>query len=380
MGAYLTYCGNVHPAEDLDAWFAVTERHALPIAEARRAQGRPFGLGAWWSAPVAARLAAEPASLEAMAEFLRRHDLSLWTFNVFPYDGFHDDSVKTAVYAPDWACEERLVYTREVAEVGAGLGAGIDGELALSTLPLGYRGPGQEADLRRMARNLARAASAFADIEARTGICPVLALEPEPCCLLERVEATADFLERWLFEPGAWTVPEDVLRRHLGVCIDLCHLFVVGEDPLAAAADLDRRGIRVPKVQVSSCLEVRRPDIALHELLAFDEPRYLHQTFGASGLRALDLPEVRERLGEFRRESRVRTHFHMPLDWDLEGPFGSTRDEVVRCLREWPRTPPLLEVETYTWGVLGGAFHEAPLSDNLLREMGFADISRNDES
>ena len=41
---------------------------------------------------------------------------------------------------------------------------------------------------------------------------------------------SAAFLERWLFDEGAWTtVPERVLRRHLGVCVDLCHLAVVGD-------------------------------------------------------------------------------------------------------------------------------------------------------
>jgi len=377
---HLTYCGNVHPAEDLDAWLEQTERYAVPVAAARAARGQPFGLGAWWSESVAASLAADPTARDRVRAFLERHRLPLWTLNVFPYRGFHDAKVKTAVYRPDWAQEERLLYTRQAASAAAALGGGVDGVLPLSTLPLGYRAPGDTADLRLMARNLARAASALAAIEEATGVRPVLALEPEPCCLLETVAATARFLEEWLFEPGAWTVPEDVLRRHLGVCVDFCHLFVVGEDPVAAYADLSRRGIAVPKIQVSSCLEVRDPATSLDQLWAFDEPRYLHQTFGASGAWALDLAEARARAAEFARERWVRTHFHVPLDWDQPGGFGSTRDEVARCLRALPRPLPLLEVETYTWSVLGGQFHVDQLGDNLVRELEFADSSATDET
>jgi sugar phosphate isomerase/epimerase len=371
----LTYCGNVHPAPDFDAAVAALQRHAAPVAAAARAAGRPFGLGAWWPMPLAERLLADTALRANFAAVLKEHDLPLWTLNVFPHGDFHGRVVKTSVYEPDWADEERLHYVRTCAEVAAALvPAGT--LLPLSTLPLGYRAPGApRPDLRRMARNLARCASAFAALEDRTGVRCVLALEPEPDCLLETVAASAEFLETWLFDEGAWTtVPEAVLRRHLGLCVDLCHLAVVGEDPLQALQNLRVRGIEVPKVQVSSCLEVRAPE-GLDRLLAFDEPRYLHQTVAANGVRALDLGEVRARRAEFAAAGRVRCHFHVPLYWDAEGPFGSTRAEVEQVLRALPRLDrplPLLEVETYTWGVLDELAGEEPLAGRLVKELDWA--------
>jgi sugar phosphate isomerase/epimerase len=371
----LTYCGNVHAAPDLPSLLAALHEHAAPVARSARAAGRTFGLGAWWPEPLVAQLANDAAARASLADALRALDLPLWTLNVFPYEGFHDAVVKTAVYRPDWGHEDRLQYTRRCAEVGAAL-VQSGSELPLSTLPLGYRAPGEApADLRRMARNLARCASAFAAIEDRTGVRCVLAIEPEPDCLLETVAATAAFLERWLFDEGAWTtVPEAVLRRHLGVCVDLCHLAVVGEDPLAALRDLHRRGIAVPKIQVSACLEARDAS-ALDRLLAFAEPRYLHQTAAANGLRALDLPDVAARRAEFAKAGVVRSHYHVPLFWDAPGAFGSTQAEVARVLRALARSPeplPLLEVETYTWGVLGDFAGDAPLHQRLARELDWA--------
>jgi len=368
----LTYCTNVHPAPDLERQLATLREHVAPIAAAAREAGRGFGLGGWWPMQLVEGLHEDAAARAELQAAMAAAGAPLWTLNVFPFGDFHQEVVKTAVYAPDWGEEERLLYTRRCAEVGAALLQSGD-VLPMSTLPLGYRGRGAAAaDERLMARNLARAASMLAAIEARTGVRCVLALEPEPNCLLETVAGTADFLERWLFEEGAWTtVPADHLRRHLGVCVDLCHLAVLGEDPLAALADLRRRGIEVPKIQVSSCLEVRRAE-GLEQLLEFEEPRYLHQTMAQNGIRALDLDGVRKRQYEFENAGRVRTHYHVPLDWDQDGPFGSTQQEVRRVLEALANGPdpvPLLEVETYTWSVLGDTFGDEPLHQRIQREL-----------
>jgi len=366
----LTYCGNVHPAHDLDELLAGLAGPVAEVAAAARARGRGFGLGAWWPMSLAQRLLGESAARARLRAAMAGLELPLWTLNVFPYGDFHGEVVKTAVYAPDWAHEDRLHYTRTCAEVAAALVPhGVT--VPLSTLPLGHRAAGAgPPDLRVMARNLARCASGFAALEAKTGVCCVLALEPEPDCLLETAAAAAAFLESWLFDEGAWTtVPEAVLRRHLGVCVDLCHLAVVGEDPLAALADLRARGIAVPKIQLSACLEARGP-AGLDRLLQFDEPRYLHQTVAANGARARDLGEVRARRAEFAAGGRVRSHYHVPLFWDEDGPFGSTRAEVERVLAGLGEAgAPLLEVETYTWGVLPGGLGAGALGPGIAREL-----------
>ena len=370
MALRTTYCGNVHPAPDLEAWLDSIERYAAPVGVDRT----DYGLGVWWNATVARELRGSAEARQRVREFLAQHGFGIWTCNVFPYGGFHDDSVKTAVYAPDWSCEDRLDYTRAVAEVVADL-AGAGATVSLSTLPLGY----EDGDRRMMARNLARAASALAAIEDRTGCRVVLALEPEPFCLLERADVAADFLQERVFGAPDSPVSEDVMRRHLGVCIDLCHLAVVGEDPRSALDDLQRAGVEVPKIQVSSCLELRDPGTALDALLAFDEPRYLHQTVSFDGaLRALDLDEVRARRAEFERADGLRTHFHLPLFWDDAGALGSTREAVEAFLASLvsrpPTATPLLEVETYTWSVLDPAWQpESDLVAGIRKELEFVD-------
>ncbi|MCA8958018.1 MAG: metabolite traffic protein EboE [Planctomycetes bacterium] len=374
----LTYCGNVHAAEDLDSWLDTTRRFAGPLAARRRAAGQPFGLGTWWNAATVALLHGDPAARDRVRSLLAAEGLSIWTLNVFPFGAFHRGPVKTAVYAPDWADESRLMYTRQAAEVLADLGS-EQPCVPLSTLPLAF----EPRDPRVLARNLARAASHLHAVEAASGLHMVLLLEPEPFCQLETVAQAIEFFETWLLREGAWTVPEERLRRHLGVCVDLCHLAVVGEDALDALDRLDAAGIRCAKIQVSACVEVRRPE-GLDRLLEFDEPVYLHQTVAADGARALDLPEVAVRRTEFAAAGPLRTHFHVPVFWDDPGPLGSTRAELERVLRGLPgrsRAVPLLEVETYTWDVLPGFVRgEAALLDGIDAELRFVDAQLGGDS
>lgn len=111
----------MHPAPDLAAVEVALREHAAPVAAAARARGRAFGLGAWWPMSLAGQLLADRTQRERLAALLQELDLPLWTLNVFPHGGFHDTVVKTAVYEPDWANEDRLVYSRTCAEVGAAL-------------------------------------------------------------------------------------------------------------------------------------------------------------------------------------------------------------------------------------------------------------------
>lgn len=361
----LTYCGNVHAAADLDAWLATLARFAAPVAATCGETG-PFPLGVWWPAPLAGRLAAEPAARARVRAELDALGLRIATLNVFPHGDFHGERVKERVYRPDWATEARVLYTLDAARAAAAL-VEPGTVLPLSTLPLGFGG----GDLVAMRANLARVAAALAAIEAATGVCCVLALEPEPACLVETAaEALACVQVVRREHPGK------AVERHLGVCLDLCHLAVMGEDPLAAMAQLAAAEVPVAKIQVSACLEARGAG-GLARLLAWDEPRYLHQTVGilpgGGRVRALDLDEVRRRQAEFAAAPLVRTHFHVPVFWDEDGELGSTRKSLTETLRAMATLRlPLLEVETYTWHVLPGfSGRDEDLVAGLSREVGF---------
>lgn len=396
---HLTYCTNVHPGE---TWAAVREnlaRYVVPVRE-RFSPGAPFGLGLRLSAEAAATLA-RPDQLAELRAFLADHGLYVFTVNGFPYGRFHGAPVKERVYLPDWRDPARLAYTNQLADVLAALlPDGVDG--TISTLPGAFAASGPD-DAERIAAAMAAHVAHLVRVRATTGRRIALAIEPEPCCLLETVAQTVDFFTRHLFAPGPAAVlareaglapaaAEAALREHVGVCFDACHMAVEFEEPAAALAAFARAGIRVAKVQVSAGLRVPLDDATAHDataraaLAAFAEDVYLHQVVERRGdgtiVRYVDLPQALAaddpgadtpaRAGA--REWRV--HFHVPLFRERLGPFESTQAyvrDLLQLLRDRPAWagPPCehFEVETYTWDVLPEQFRGEDIVTAVVREL-----------
>ena len=365
----LGYCANVHPAETLaEAWTAL-RLHAPHLRS--RLKG-PVGVGLYLPWAVAEPLATRPESAEGFRDFLASAGLEAFTANAFPIGGFHARRVKEAVYRPDWTTPRRLDFTVMAGRALAALiPAGSTG--TVSTLPVGWKGDSLDRlALERAAANLLSVAETFRQIRDGSGRTLVLCLEPEPLCVLETSEETAAFFERYLLPAGS------ELTRHLGVCLDTCHLAVGFEEPAAAVRRLAPLGIA--KVQISSALAVKDParhPEAVSALCAFDEERYLHQLAcrTPTGVHRLtDLPHLDPSAEPWASAPEWRCHFHVPVDRESFGPLGTTRGWIEKALPELRKLPsqPHYEVETYTWGVLPET--ERPrdpesLAEGLAREM-----------
>lgn len=382
----LTYCTNVHPGE---SWAEVEAnlRRYLPAIKAKVAPDRPFGLGLRLSAEAAAALS-QPPALEGLRALLTEGGLYVFTLNGFPYGRFHGEAVKEKVYLPDWREEARLAYTDQLAAILASL-LPEGGEGSISTVPGAFkpRAASPEA-LVAIADNLVRQAVALAALEERSGRRLRLALEPEPCCLLETVEETIDFFQERLFSRRAAAraaelsgrspmQAEALLRRHLGVCFDVCHAAVEfeGEDALDR---LLGAGIAVPKIQLSAALRLPRVDARAVELLRpFDDGVYLHQVVERNGdgrlRRYADLDEAFAALADAgpAGEREWRVHFHVPVFRDDIGAFATTQDYLKAVLARQRREPVTrqLEVETYTWGVLPASERQGDPAAEIAREM-----------
>jgi len=362
------YCTNVHPCRSLADVPQVLDRHALAV---RERCGFAISVGLWL--PEAA--VAAPGAAATVAEALAARGLSCHTLNAFPFGDFHGARVKEQVYLPDWADPRRLDYTLACAWLLAAL-VPPGGEGSISTLPLGFKGFDHGAGFSVAAGHaLLACARQFAEIEAATGRCIRLALEPEPCCLLETTAETVAFFAR-LFARAAALGIEPAARRHLGVCYDVCHQAVEFEDAREAIAALTAAGIRINKVQVSCAIEVPDPtDPPQREALAaYIEPRYLHQTFdrdaGGTLHRALDLTADLLADASWQARAPWRVHYHVPVDAERIGPLHTTRGELARAIAAIGALDyaPHLEVETYSWPVLPGA-DAVDLATGIAREL-----------
>lgn len=364
---HLTYCLNCHPGESWAAMTDAVERHAGTI-QALVSPNRPFGLGLRIAAEAAraadaGRIAAFRGRLSALGLYAR-------TVNAFPYGRFHGARVKASAYTPDWRTAERLDYTIRAAEILAELLP--EGETAcLSTVPVAYRAHLATPDDAALAlRRLAEAAVALARLADRSGRTLQLALEPEPDCHVETMAETIALLDR----PP---LRNEAARRHLAVCLDTCHLAVLGEDPVVALRQLRAAGLAVGKIQLSSALTARNDAEGRRALVAFAEPVYFHQTaaFDAEGRRVArwpDLPAALEELPDRPDAVEVRAHFHVPLHWPGAGALGATAaalgPDFWRAAGGATRD---LEIETYTFDVLPEPLRRGGLAASIATEYGW---------
>lgn len=383
---FLAYSTNVHRGEGLRDIYRHLEASTIPI------QRRVFGAeGSGLELRIGKRTAREleaTEAFEAFASYLRDKGLVLFSVNAFPLLDFQAARVKERVYIPSWADPERPRWTIAIARILARLlPAGVRG--TVSTLGGGFRPAGRDAaTLCRMAEGYVAAVHALAGIEDELERRVVLAVEPEPCTVLETWKDVVAFFEGYVVPAGRrrWRRSglsegeiEGRLRRHFTVNFDACHFSVIFEDLLDSLHGLLGAGLEVSKIHVTSALALRRPGERPEAYARFRrlaEPRYLHQFAGRgpSGetvWRGIDLGELPRRLPRRRggmEVAELRTHFHAPLyrrGWES---LETTRDETRRLVLEvaGKRLSDQLVVETYTWPLLRA---EDEIAEGIVREL-----------
>lgn len=370
---HLTYCTNIHAGESWDEISAGLDEY-IPQLRARLAQSGhappgPFGIGLRLSGVAAIALSEAPV-LRAFQAQLARLDAYVFTINAFPYGPFHGARVKEQVYQPDWRHAERLDFTLRAARILAQL-LPADVEGSVSTVPGAFREDAMEAGA-SIAAHLIAAAAELAALENSTGKRIVLALEPEPACMLETVDDVLAFFAEHLSSPD--TSAQLLLRRHLGVCFDVCHAAVEFEEPVAALRRLQDAGIAVPKIQLSCALRIAHMHAGLIDAVErLDDGVYLHQVVvrNAQLERYNDLPQA---LAAFRRgqaQGEWRIHCHVPVLTDLGGELESTQQQLRAVLAALGAMAcmPHLEVETYTWDVLPPSFKSGSKAHAIAREL-----------
>ncbi len=379
---HLTYCQNIHPGESWAENFAAIKDHAFAVKQ-RVCPDQWFGLGLRLSARSVAELL-QPAAREEALDFFGSNELYPFTVNGFPYGQFHKERVKEQVYAPDWRTPERRDYTIQLADaLAALLSEGIEG--SISTVPCSYKPWITTQDEKLgIAHNLAACVAYLEALREDTGRTIHLGLEPEPDCYLETTAETISFFKELIFTEGVDEVArilgydrsraEEVVRRHLGVCFDTCHVAMQFEDPHESLRAYQAEGIRISKIQISNAVQAYGTDAAREALASFSEPIYLHQVKGRtkSGehVAYTDLPDALQALPDFSNIEELRVHFHVPLFFNGSGPVTSTSATLTPDFLHELRSGlcPHLEIETYTFDVLPQEVHPGDIVRSIARE------------
>ena len=382
---HLSYCTNVHPGENWDLTFKSLKEYVPGIKN--RLTKEKFGLGLRLSNKASEELGTGEV-LQSFKNWLDENDIYVFTMNGFPYGNFHNERVKDLVHAPDWTTDERVIYTKRLADqLAILLPAGLDG--GISTSPISYRHWHSSADKLRDAfmkgaENLSQLIVHLHDIEERTGKYIHLDIEPEPDGMLENSDEFLQFFSDYLLpiatdhlkqELGSDSrKAKELIYRYITICYDVCHFSLAYEEPKETLQKLAENGIKVGKIQVSSALKILFNESDNREiwdtLEKFNEPVYLHQVtqlIDGNVKTFNDLPDILDKKADFKE---LRAHFHVPLFLEKYGALYSTQDHILKViayLKDHVVTNHL-EVETYTWDVLPPEL-KTDLGESITREL-----------
>jgi len=375
---HLTFCTNIYAGENWAAHFDVL-KSSLPILKAKLSPDAPMGIGLRLSNLASIELL-EGNHLETFKQWLAQEGGYVFTMNGFPYGGFHHTRVKDQVHAPDWTTAERVEYTLRLAEILSRL-LPDDMEGGISTSPLSYKPWFNDMGARKSATfsataHIIQVAEGLHRIFSQSGKVIHLDIEPEPDGFLESGREFIEWYENMLLPA---VKDESLIKKHICLCYDVCH-FAIGYEPhTAIIKELQQKGIKIGKIQISAALKAKLPsseverNAVLDQLARFDEPVYLHQVIAKKNDGSLiRYPDLKEALAESKNYAveEWRAHFHVPIFVEDMGLIQSTQSDITAVLN-LQKTNPFtdhLEVETYTWEVLPAAL-KAPLNDSIIREL-----------
>jgi hypothetical protein len=383
---HLAYSTLVHPGDTWAEMRASLETFA-PAVKQRVSPDEPYGLSLRISGASAATLTADPAERSRLAAWLTEHDMYVYTVNAFPHGPFKNRVVMEQVYEPDWASEERVVYTCQVADILAEITPNTVAP-SIQTSPLAFRPKvSTEADVEELTENLFRVVAHLVQLERRTGRRVKLALEPEPYCFLETTEETVRYFQERVYSASgtarlarltglAASEVQGLIRRHLGVVFDICHQSVEFEDIAASLRLLYAAGVPIFKLQAAAALWVPEVnDRTVQALTAFTDTIYLSQTTELRDGQLTRFLNLSDAITAWQADPtgarEWRTHFHVPVFLDDLGEFRTTRPGIEAALAVHALTPlsDHLEIETYTWDVLPDRFKTGDITDYVTREL-----------
>jgi hypothetical protein len=391
LTGHLTYCTNIHPGENWPAHFAALKQN-FPSIKQQVSPDQPMGIGLRLS-NVASEELDNPESIAELKQWLADNNAYVFTMNGFPYGEFHHTVVKDQVHAPDWTTDLRVNYTLRMFRILAQLmPAGMDA--GISTSPLSYRHWYKTVDgLQKAAvtatNNIITVAEGLIKTYRETGVVMHLDIEPEPDGVLETGGEFIQWYESFLLPTGIDRVSktfnisadeaEKLIKQHITLCYDVCHFAIGYEAHQRVIDELEAKGIKVGKIQISAALKANLSEdgTSRQELKEaferFDEPTYLHQVVaripGGNVIRYADLPEALVDI-ENPLAKEWRAHFHVPIFTEDYGLVQSTQSDIVEVLKIQKAKPFTnhLEAETYTWTVLPDE-KKLPIGDSIAREL-----------
>jgi hypothetical protein len=173
------------------------------------------------------------------------------------------------------------------------------------------------------------------------------------------------------------------IRKHIGICFDLCHAAVEFEDATGIIQKILSSNILVPKIQISNSLNITSVNTeTVQGLLEFEDGVYLHQVVEKVGQKLNRYKDIKEAVSSYHLRSKEkdmdnhewRVHFHVPIFLESLSIFHTTQQFIRDILMAHSRhaITQHLEVETYAWSVLPKQYRDEDVTRLITRELVWA--------
>ncbi len=376
----LNFCSNIFSGESFEEIFD-SFKEVIPKIKMRLESQKEFYFGAHFSYSVTKELSESSEKMSSLIFWMKENNILIQSLNGFPYQDFHKKGLKKTVYWPDWSSLKRLDYTKKLAIILSDL-PNHSAFSSISTVPIGYKSIRKDKKKMNLAlENLAEIILFFKKIFEEKKVLISLALEPEPECFLSTSDDVVNFFCHSIFIEKFYKKISDskikakeIIKRHLGICYDTCHMAVEFEDPEESMKKIVDNEIEIFKIQLSSGLKISGSAREVIEYLEkFNDGIYLHQSVlkkdNGEMIHFLDLENIKEISPETEGEFRV--HFHVPLFLNKFERASGTDDftkEIIKIYKKNKMTSHL-ETETYTFDVLPPEFKLQKIEECLAKEL-----------
>lgn len=273
------------------------------------------------------------------------------SINGFVYQDFHKKKIKEKIYLPDWTSKYRVLYTKKIILTVESINK-YKNNISISTLPISYKNwiiEKQKSII--IYKTIINIIKVISKINNKKSI--NLSIEPEPYCLLECYLDVIKFYDIWLKKI------KNNFKKYICICYDICHFSVMFDKHEIVIKSLNKKNIKIGKIQISSALKIIKPKKTNYikqlilTLFKLKNSNFLHQCITKYKKNINTYNDINKIIKSLlnNKNLEIKIHCHIPIYKKKFKYLNTTYLETKKIIK-YVKTACLtknLEIESYTY-------------------------------
>ncbi len=391
---HLTYCTNIHKEKNWKKIFKNLNTYPNLIRKKIK-KNEKFSIGLCLSHLNTLEL---KNILITFKQWLKNNHFYIQTINGFCYQTFHKKNIKHSIYYPNWNNIKRYNFTKLLIKTLNYLLTEKYG--TISTIPIFYKKTVKTKkvkyySLQKSIINLMKIIVYLHNFKKKTNL--YICLEPEPDCLLENTNDIIFFYTQHLWKHGTEYLHKNfkikkknallLIKYYIQICYDVCHFALLEESPHKTFITLNKKSIKIGKIQASLCININEPRSFYLKKKFLEnikeitkKTQFLHQTelknlITKKKTKIKDLEDILKKNEDITKKNKYDTkiqqykiHYHVPLYKKTYQKFKITNLPLLQTIKNIHlTTTKVVEIETYTWSCIKKS-QKLNISKSLINE------------